>query len=192
LQADVLGYQKEKRYVFNLQQTTGTMQHLSFVRLPLAIIFLLALSIDTLSAGPPENYRFLSLSEAAQLASSENKPMLLYFGRYGCSTCRKMHAEVFSDESLVEKYNSDFVLAYVDTESGNRIKLANGERITEMQFATRSRIIGTPTFIYFSPEQKPLFKKAGFQSVAQMNLYGDYILGDHYRSMPLQEFMTSQ
>lgn len=23
--------------------------------------------------------------------------MLLYFGRYGCSTCRKMHAEVFSD-----------------------------------------------------------------------------------------------
>ncbi|RLA06628.1 MAG: hypothetical protein DRQ59_14940 [Gammaproteobacteria bacterium] len=168
------------------------MQHSSLVRLPLAIVFLLALSLDTLSAGPPENYRFLSLTEAAQLASSENKPMLLYFGRYGCSTCRKMHAEVFSDESLVEKYNSDFVLAYVDTESGNRIKLANGEKITEMQFATRSRIIGTPTFIYFSPEQKPLFKKAGFQSVAQMNLYGDYILGEHYKSMPLQAFMASQ
>ena len=143
-------------------------------------------------AGPPEEYRFLSLTEATQLASSEKKPMLLYFGRYGCSTCRKMHAEVFSDDSLVEKYNTDFVLAYVDTESGDRIKLANGERITEMQFATRSRIIGTPTFIYFSPEQKPLFKKAGFQTIAQMNLYGDYILENHYRSMPLQEFMASQ
>jgi thioredoxin-related protein len=103
-----------------------------------------------------------------------------------------MHAEVFSDDSLVEKYNTDFVLAYVDTESGDRIKLANGERITEMQFATRSRIIGTPTFIYFSPEQKPLFKKAGYQTIAQMNLYGDYILENHYRSMPLQEFMASQ
>ncbi|MCP4332304.1 MAG: thioredoxin fold domain-containing protein [Gammaproteobacteria bacterium] len=168
------------------------MQHLSFVRLPLAIIFLLALSLDTLSAAPPEGYQFQSLTEAAKQASSENKPMLLYFGRYGCSTCRKMHAEVFSDESLVVKYNNDFVLAYVDTESGDRIKLANGERITEMQFATRSRILGTPTFIYFSPEQKPLLKKAGFQTIAQMNLYGDYILENHYKSMSLQEFMVSQ
>jgi len=188
----VLDYQKEKSYFFRLKQTTGTMQHSSFVRLPLAIVFLLVLSLDTLLAAPPENYRFLSLTEAAQLASSENKPMLLYFGRYGCSICRKMHAEVFNDEALIAKYNNDFVLAYVDIESGNRIKLANGERITEMQFATRSRIIGTPTFIYFSPEQKPLIKKAGFQSVAQMNLYGDYILGNHYKSMPLQEFMANQ
>ena len=143
-------------------------------------------------AAPPEGYRFLSLTEATRLASRENKPMLLYFGRYGCSTCRKMHAEVFSDESVNAKYNTVFVLAYVDTESGNRISLANGERITEMQFAARSRIVGTPTFVYFSPEQKPLFKKAGFQSISQMNLYGDYILEQHYRAMPLQEFMEQQ
>jgi thioredoxin-related protein len=168
------------------------MQHSSLTRLPLAFVFLFILPIGTLLAAPPEGYRFLSLTEASQQAGSEKKPMLLYFGRYGCSTCRKMHAEVFSDESLFTKYNADFVLAYVDTESGDRIKLANGERITEMQFASRSRIIGTPTFIYFSPEQEPLFKKTGFQSVAQMNLYGDYILDDHYKSMPLQEFMASQ
>jgi thioredoxin-related protein len=125
-------------------------------------------------AAPPDGYQFLSLTEAALLASSENKPMLLYFGRYGCTTCRKMHAEVFIDESLSEKYNTAFVLAYVDTESGNRIRLGNGERTTEMQFAARSRILG------------------GFQTVAQMNLYGDYILGNHYKSMPLQEFMAQQ
>ena len=143
-------------------------------------------------AAPPEGYQFLSLTEAIQLASRENKPMLLYFGRYGCTTCRKMHAEVFSDASLSAKYNTAFVLAYVDTESGDRISLSNGERISEMQFASRSRIIGTPTFIFFSPEQKPLFKKAGFQSIAQMNQYGDYILDKHYQSMLLKEFMASQ
>jgi thioredoxin-related protein len=168
------------------------MQHSFFMRFPLALVILLSLSIDRLMAAPPEGYQFLSLTEATQLASRENKPMLLYFGRYGCTTCRKMHAEVFSDATLSAKYNTAFVLAYVDTESGNRIKLANGERTTEMQFATRSRILGTPTFIYFSPEQKPLFKKAGFQTVAQMNLYGDYILQKHYESMPLKEFMAQQ
>ncbi len=168
------------------------MLHSSLSRLLGAIALFLPLSIGTLVAGPPGEYRFLTLTEATQQAKSENKPMLLYFGRYGCSTCRKMHAEVFSDASLLEKYNNEFVLAYVDTESGNRIKLQNGERITEMQFATRSRILGTPTFVYFSPEQKPLFKKAGFQSIEQMDRYGDYLLGDHYRSLSLQEFLARQ
>jgi thioredoxin-related protein len=168
------------------------MLHSSFCRLPLAFVAILSLSVGPLLAAPPDGYRFLSLTDATQLASSENKPMLLYFGRYGCSTCRKMHAEVFNDAALNAKYNDAFVLAYVDTESGNRISLANGERITEMQFASRSRIFGTPTFIFFSPEQKLLFKKAGFQTVAQMNQYGDYILEKHYQSMPLQEFMTGQ
>jgi len=168
------------------------MQHSSLAHFLIVMVVVFTLSIGRLMAGPPEGYQFLSLTEAAQLASSENKPMLLYFGRYGCTTCRKMHAEVFSDASLSAKYNTAFVLAYVDTESGNRIRLGNGERTTEMQFATRSRILGTPTFIYFSPEQKPLFKKAGFQTVAQMNLYSDYILENHYKSMPLKEFMAHQ
>jgi thioredoxin-related protein len=168
------------------------MQHSSFVRLPVVMAILVILSLDTLMAAPPDGYRFLSLTEATQVASRENKPMLLYFGRYGCTTCRKMHAEVFSDESVSAKYNNAFVLAYVDTESGNRIRLGSGETTTEMQFATRNRILGTPTFVYFSADQKPLFKKAGFQTIAQMNLYGDYILQNHYKSTPLQEFIARQ
>ena len=143
-------------------------------------------------AAPPETYRFLTLTEAAQQAAKTGKPMLLYFGRYGCSTCRKMHAEVFTDPALETRLNEDFVLAYVDTESGNRIRLGNGETTTEMQYAARNRILGTPTFVFFSPEQKPLFKKAGFQSIAQMLAYGDYILQDHYQTTPLDEFMASR
>jgi len=165
---------------------------MSVVRLPIVFTFLLVLSTGKLVAAPPEGYHFLPLTEAAQIADQEKKPMLLYFGRYGCSTCRKMHAEVFSDATLSEKYTSAFILAYVDTESGNRIKLANGERITEMQFASRSRILGTPTFIFFSAEQKPVFKKAGFQSITQMRLYGDYIIDKHYQSMSLQDFIARQ
>ena len=118
--------------------------------------------------------------------------MLLYFGRYGCSTCRKMHAEVFTDSGLSETFAEKFVLAYVDTESGNRIRLGSGERITEMQFASRSRIVGTPTFVFFSPEQKPLFKKAGFQTIEQMQHYADFIADGHYREMPLKQYLAQQ
>lgn len=167
------------------------MPGLTLMRTYAAIFLLICLSSGALQAAPPEGYNFLPLTDAARQASAENKPMLLYFGRYGCTTCRKMHAEVFSDAAVSKKYNNEFVLAYVDTESGNRIRLANGETTTEMQFAARSRILGTPTFIYFSPEQKPLFKKAGFQSIEQMRQYVDFVAEGHYRAMSLQDYLAS-
>lgn len=167
------------------------MRKLTTIR-PIALLYLLlALSNGTSLAAPPEGYDFLPLTDATKQASTEKKPMLLYFGRFGCSTCRKMHAEVFSDAAVSKKYGGNFVLAYVDTESGNRIRLANGETTTEMQFAARSRILGTPTFIFFSPEQKPLFKKTGFQSIEQMSRYGDFVAQGHYRTMSLQDYLAS-
>lgn len=167
------------------------MARLTLIRVASTLLFLFTLWISPLQAAPPEGYNFLPLTDAARQASAENKPMLLYFGRYGCTTCRKMHAEVFSDAAVSKKYNNEFVLAYVDTESGSRIRLSNGETTTEMQFAARSRIVGTPTFIYFSPEQKPLFKKAGFQSIEQMKHYVDFVAQGHYRAMSLQDYLAS-
>jgi thioredoxin-related protein len=164
---------------------------LTITRLCSVLLCLLALSSGSVLAAPPEGYNFLPLTAASEQASAANKPMLLYFGRYGCSTCRKMHAEVFSDAAVNKQYNTEFVLAYVDTESGNRIRLANGETTTEMQFASRSRILGTPTFIFFSAEQKPLFKKTGFQSIEQMNHYGDFVAQGHFRKMSLQDYLAS-
>lgn len=165
---------------------------------PAVMRLLSALTVTTLiwmgqlSAAPPAKYEFLPLTDALSSASSKRKPMLLYFGRYGCAICRKMHAEVFVDAGIEANYNTNFILAYVDIESGNRIRLANGERITEMQFATRSRIFGTPTFIFFSPEQKPLFKKVGFQSIERMNRYHDFIIEGIYRDTPLNKYLSLQ
>ena len=155
-----------------------------------ALFLIVALSAGPLTAAPPDGYDFLPLTDAARRAGAEGKPMLLYFGRYGCTTCRKMHAEVFTDAELRRRYNSDFVLAYVDTESAERITLANGERITEMQFAARNRILGTPTFVFFSAEQKTLFSRAGFQDIALMQRYGEYVTGGHYRIMSLDDFLA--
>jgi len=157
----------------------------------LPLLLFLTLGIRAAFPAPPEGYRFYNLTEAMQQANSAQKPMLLYFGRYGCTTCRKMHAEVFTDPQLKEQFETRFVLAYVDTESDARIRLPNGERSTEMQFASSNRILGTPTFVYFSAEQKPLFKKTGFQSIAQMVKYNDFVTEGHYKSQSLQQFTAA-
>lgn len=143
-------------------------------------------------SAPPDGYRFLPYGDALIKAQQEGKPVFLYFGRFGCSVCLKMHAEVFSEEQVRERYNRNFVLAYVDTESGNRISLPNGERITEMQFATQSRIIGTPTFVYFSSDQTPLIKTAGFKDIEKMNQLAEFVSGEHYRSSTFEKYIEAQ
>jgi len=165
----------------------------SFLSRYLAAIFLSTIVFSSSTfAAPPEGYDFLSLTDAYKQSEVENKPMFLYFGRYGCSTCRKMHKEVFSDTGLTKQLSDNFVLAYVDTESGHRIRLPGGERTTEMQFTVQNRILGTPTFIYFNNEQKPLFKRSGFQTIKQMTAYGEYVVGDHSASLSLKNFIAKQ
>ena len=143
-------------------------------------------------AAPPHGYSFHNLTQAMKLSSAEKKPMFLYFGRYGCSTCRKMHQEVFSDTVLNQQFNDNFILAYVDTESDERIRLPNGETTTEMQFTARNRIQGTPTFVYFSPEQQPLFKKAGFQTIQQMSDFNRYVAEGHYQKTTLKQYLAGK
>ena len=157
-----------------------------------SLLLLLSIFSEASLAAPPEGYQFLSLTKAMKQSSEEQKPMFLYFGRYGCTTCRKMHKEVFSDAALNDEFAEKFVLAYVDTESGNRIRLPNGERTTEMQFASRNRILGTPTFIYFSGDQKPLFKRAGFQSIKHMGLFNEFVLDGHYKTSKLKEYLATK
>jgi thioredoxin-related protein len=156
------------------------------------LIYLACFAFQHATAAPPEEYNFLPFDKALQQSANGNKPLFLYFGRYGCNTCRKMHKEIFSDPSLRQNLTQHFVLAYVDTESGNRIRLANGERTTEMQFASRSRILGTPTFVFFSKDQKPLFTKAGFQTISQMQQYSDFVSQEHYKTIALKQYLSTE
>jgi thioredoxin-related protein len=60
-----------------------------------------------------------------------------------------------------------------------------------MQYATRNRILGTPTFVFFSDEQKPLFKRAGFQTIEQMQQYSDFVGKGIYKTSTLKEYLKS-
>ena len=144
-----------------------------------------------LHAAPPEGYAFQSYGDAFKLSRESGKPVFLYFGRYGCSSCRKTHKETFTDKALKRRLEDHYILAYADTESGERLTLPSGERITEMQLASRSRIIGTPTYLFLSPDETPIFKFAGFKTVEQMKAYDDYVHQGHYREKTFKEFLAS-
>ena len=131
----------------------------------LLITTLLALPV---MAAPPQGYPFHSFDKAMQQARADNKPLFVYFGRYGCGYCDKTNKEAFSDKQVREAYSKHYVLAYVDAESGKRLRLPSGERVTEREVGTRYNAFVTPVFTFMTTDGQPLLRLVGVQRIVDL------------------------
>ncbi|MBT2991242.1 MAG: thioredoxin [gamma proteobacterium symbiont of Ctena orbiculata] len=137
-------------------------------RLCLIYLALLLLLPATSGADAPEGYPFLRFDQAMALSQREAKPLFVYFGRYGCGYCEKTNREAFIDPSVRERYTANYALAYVDAESGRRIRLHSGERITERELGTRYRALVTPVFTFLTPNGDPIYRMIGVQRIEDL------------------------
>lgn len=130
----------------------------------------LCLSFMALSAQAeaPVGYPFVSFDKAMQQAAAEGKPVFVYFGRYGCGYCEKTNKEAFSDSTVRERYSRNYILAYVDSESGKRLRLPSGERITERELGTRYKAFVTPVFSFLNPAGELQLRLVGVQGKEQL------------------------
>jgi len=119
-------------------------------------------------ADPPEGYPFLSFDAAMQTARETGQPLFVYFGRYGCGYCDKTNKEAFSDAAVKAAYTGHYVLAYVDAESGKRLRLPSGERITERELGTRYDAFVTPVFSFLTADGEVLGRLVGVQRIVDL------------------------
>jgi thioredoxin-related protein len=153
---------------------------------------LAAVLAGTALAEPPDGYPFVPFDVGLRAAREQGKPVLVYFGRYGCGYCEKTNREVFSVAEVRERYAQQYVLVYVDAEGGRRLTLPSGERITEKELGPRLQAFVTPVFLYLDPDGQVLLKQAGLRTVEDFLRYDEYVRGGHYRAQTLREFEASR
>lgn len=124
--------------------------------------------VSPVPADAPEGYDFLSFDEGMRQAQAEQRPVFVYFGRYGCGYCEKTNREAFSDPRVRERYSANYVLVYVDAESGRRLRLPTGERITERELGTRYNAFVTPVFSFLTSQGETLGQLIGIQSAQDL------------------------
>ena len=158
-----------------------------------SISFLLALCFSFAAwADPPAAYPFVGHDAGLTRAKAETKPILLYFGRYGCAWCDHVNRKTFSDPGLKQLFSDHYVLIYVDAEGGKRLRMPNGERLTEAELGTRLGAFATPLFVFMTPEGKVVAKIPGFKTVDDFKDYDRYVRGGHYQKQSLLEFLGSK
>jgi thioredoxin-related protein len=159
---------------------------------PLLSFLAMCLSAATAFADPPPGYAFTDFNSGLARAKAEDKPVFLYFGRYGCAWCDHVNQKTFSDPELKRLYSDNYVLVYVDAEGSKRLRLPSGERVTEAELGTRLGAFATPLFVYMSPEGKQLAKVPGFKTVADFKDYDAYVRGGHHARQTLMEFLQGR
>ncbi|MBD3619026.1 MAG: thioredoxin family protein [Chromatiales bacterium] len=136
----------------------------------LRIVLLLCCAVfaTAAQADAPKGYPFLDFDQAMAQAAEDGRPIFVYFGRYGCGYCEKTNKEAFSDPAVRERYIEHYVLAYVDAESGKRLRLPSGERITERELGTRYDAFVTPVFSFITPQGEVLHRMVGVQRIEDL------------------------
>ncbi len=146
----------------------------------------------TVFADPPDNYPFVSYDEGLRLAQKTQKHVFVYFGRHGCGFCAKTNKESFSDPELRKRYIQNYVLVYVDAESGNRLTLPSGERITESELGAQLNVFATPIFMYLDNHGELLFRAPGFKTVSDFVYFDQFIQQGHYKTKTINEFISKK
>lgn len=141
-------------------------------------------------AEPPGGYPFVSYDAGMAQARQDGRPVFVYLGRYGCGWCAKTNREAFSDAKLHDVYVRHYVLVYVDTESGRRLTLPSGERITERELAARLNVMATPMFAYLHPDGSEIFRVPGIQSAQDFFLYDRFVSEGHYKKETIRDFLA--
>lgn len=155
----------------------------------LALVFLCAARTQ---AEPPHGYPFVTYDEGLREAQRTGRHIFLYFGRMGCGWCEKTNKEAFTDTQVKERYTAHYVLVYVDTESGRRLQLPTGERLTEMAFAAQLRILATPVFAFLEPDGTMIMRVPGVQTARDLLRYDRFVHEGIYRKKDLRSFLAEQ
>jgi thioredoxin-related protein len=140
-------------------------------------------------ADPPAGYPFVGFDAGLKAARASGKPIFLYFGRYGCAWCDHTNKQTFSNAALKKLYTKKYMLVYVDAESGKRLTLPSGERITEAELGVRLQAFATPLFVYLTPQGDKIMQVPGFKTVQDFSDYDRYVRGGHYKQKTLLEFL---
>ena len=151
----------------------------------------LCLVSTLLWAQAPKDYPFVSFDVGMAEAQKSHKTMFVYFGRFGCGYCDKVNRETFVDAALRNLYTKNYVLVYVDAESGDRLTLPNGERLSGMELGAQLNVYSTPVFLYMAPDGKLILRAPGYKTVKDFMDFDRYVQGGFYRTQSINDFLKN-
>lgn len=132
-------------------------------------------------------------AELAEAKRAGKKGLMIMYHFEDCPACKWMKANILSREDVQAHYRERFILLSLDTLGALTITDFRGKEWTEKEFARSVPIMGTPTFIFYGLDGKPVAKHVGrMQDPGDFMLLADYVASNSFRTMEFAQYRQSK
>ncbi len=123
-------------------------------------------SRDSAKSSAPETPKEIvwrNYEDGIKIAEEQGKQILIDFSTVWCGYCKKMDRETFSDATVIDFINTNFVAIKVDGDSKREIEIdgfsTTEKRLTKEMFG----VTGYPTFWFLESDGSKIGKQPGYQ-----------------------------
>lgn len=118
-------------------------------------------------------FREISFNEGLEAAAEEGKPIFIDAFTTWCGPCKWMSANIFTDKSVAEYYNANYVCLKIDMEKGEGLDIAK-----------KYQVRAYPTLLYLDEKGERLLVKVGASREPQGYIDAGEQAKDPQRNLP--------
>lgn len=132
---------------------------------------------------------FLDLREDVRDAARDGKRVMVYFGQDGCPYCKLLMVNNFSQKSIVDRMQRDFVAVAVNMWGDREVTALDGRSMTEKDFARAMNVQFTPTLLFLDEAGKVVARLNGYYPPQRFEAVLEYVAGRHEQRETLTAYL---
>lgn len=131
----------------------------------------------------------ISIEEALQRASEEEKKILLDVYASWCPYCQRMHSEVYTDISVIQAISDYYLWVKIDVESDEKVKY-QGQEMTESEFARALDNKNIPTTYFMNDEGAIIGVQPGYLDADVFSNLLNFVGSDAFLNQTFDEYLS--
>lgn len=147
------------------------------------------------SAKTPDWFKpsFLDLqADLSDALKSGKKGLMVYFSTEGCAYCKAFVEKSLANPAIASRVRQHFDAVQLEIFDDAEMSDPQGKAMAVKAFAKRERAAFSPTVIFYGADGKTLLRVVGYQSPERFEKVLDYVIGDHYRTKTLADYLNAQ
>ena len=138
-----------------------------------------------------KNPQWKKFDEGMKLAKESGKKVLIDVYTDWCGWCKKMDANTYSDKSIKEYLDKNFVIIKLNAEGNEKISYA-GQSISPAAFAQGMGVDGYPATVFLKSNGDPITLLPGYAEADRFIYVLSFIAENHYEKKKFTDYLTEK
>ncbi len=160
----------------------------TLIRSVLLLLLITVIGTQTVVAQQTE-VEPISLEEALQRASEEDKKILVDVYASWCPYCQRMHSEVYTDETVLSAISDYYLWVKINVESEATVNY-QGHEMSEAEFARALDNKNIPTTYFMNNEGAIIGVQPGYLDADVFSNLLNFVGSNAFMSQSFEEYMN--